>query len=166
MYSMSYVVFSSRVCMFVPLYLYICLYLYLYLYLCICICICDVAAALEGGPGLCALLITLASGLLVLATLPLSLFFSIKVIFIIIIPGMKIMMICHHHHLMITIIIRCCKKNSGQSQVVQEYERAVIFRLGRLLSGSAKGPVLFFTSCSSNLANAKSFTNELNLFNV
>ena len=34
-------------------------------------------------------------------------------------------------------------------QVVQEYERAVIFRLGRLLSGGAKGPgeivvILFF----------------------
>ncbi|RUS78145.1 hypothetical protein EGW08_014093, partial [Elysia chlorotica] len=29
-------------------------------------------------------------------------------------------------------------------QVVQEYERAVIFRLGRLLSGGAKGPGLFF----------------------
>lgn len=26
------------------------------------------------------------------------------------------------------------------SQVVQEYERAVIFRLGRLVSGGAKGP--------------------------
>ena len=25
-------------------------------------------------------------------------------------------------------------------QVVQEYERAVIFRLGRLLNGGAKGP--------------------------
>jgi hypothetical protein len=25
-------------------------------------------------------------------------------------------------------------------QVVQEYERAVIFRLGRLMSGGAKGP--------------------------
>lgn len=25
-------------------------------------------------------------------------------------------------------------------QVVQEYERAVIFRLGRLLSGGARGP--------------------------
>ena len=31
-------------------------------------------------------------------------------------------------------------------QVVQEYERAVIFRLGRLLSGAAKGPVLKDTS--------------------
>jgi len=28
------------------------------------------------------------------------------------------------------------------SQVVQEYERAVIFRLGRLLTGGAKGPGL------------------------
>ena len=27
---------------------------------------------------------------------------------------------------------------------VQEYERAVIFRLGRLLSGGAKGPGVFF----------------------
>jgi regulator of protease activity HflC (stomatin/prohibitin superfamily) len=29
-------------------------------------------------------------------------------------------------------------------QVVQEYERAVIFRLGRLIPGGAKGPGLFF----------------------
>ncbi|ESN97227.1 hypothetical protein HELRODRAFT_85674, partial [Helobdella robusta] len=29
-------------------------------------------------------------------------------------------------------------------QVVQEYERAVIFRLGRLLSGGTKGPGIFF----------------------
>ena len=29
-------------------------------------------------------------------------------------------------------------------QVVQEYERAVVFRLGRLRSGGAKGPGLFF----------------------
>ena len=29
-------------------------------------------------------------------------------------------------------------------QVVQEYERAVIFRLGRLLPGGAKGPGIFF----------------------
>ena len=28
----------------------------------------------------------------------------------------------------------------GVLQVVQEYERAVIFRLGRLLNGGAKGP--------------------------
>ncbi|KAK9886754.1 hypothetical protein WA026_018406 [Henosepilachna vigintioctopunctata] len=29
-------------------------------------------------------------------------------------------------------------------KVVQEYERAVIFRLGRLISGGAKGPGIFF----------------------
>ena len=29
-------------------------------------------------------------------------------------------------------------------KVVQEYERAVIFRLGRLLGGGAKGPGIFF----------------------
>lgn len=28
--------------------------------------------------------------------------------------------------------------------MVQEYERAVIFRLGRLLPGGAKGPGIFF----------------------
>lgn len=28
-------------------------------------------------------------------------------------------------------------------QIVQEYERAVIFRLGRLIGGGAKGPGLF-----------------------
>ena len=30
------------------------------------------------------------------------------------------------------------------TQIVQEYERAVIFRMGRLLPGGAKGPGLFF----------------------
>ena len=29
-------------------------------------------------------------------------------------------------------------------KVVQEYERAVIFRLGRLLAGGARGPGVFF----------------------
>ena len=29
--------------------------------------------------------------------------------------------------------------------IFQEYERAVIFRLGRLLIGGAKGPGVFFT---------------------
>ena len=28
--------------------------------------------------------------------------------------------------------------------ILQEYERAVIFRLGRLLSGGARGPGVFF----------------------
>ncbi|XP_023324186.1 band 7 protein AGAP004871 [Eurytemora carolleeae] len=58
------------------------------------------------GPGLFAHLITFLSVLLILATLPLSLLFAVK--------------------------------------VVQEYERAVIFRLGRLLKGGARGPGIFF----------------------
>ena len=36
------------------------------------------------------------------------------------------------------------KSYVSRLQVVQEYERAVIFRLGRLLSGGAKGPGIFF----------------------
>ena len=49
---------------------------------------------------------TVLSLFLILITLPLSLFFVVK--------------------------------------VVQEYERAVIFRLGRLLTGGARGPGVFF----------------------
>jgi len=58
------------------------------------------------GPGLFGYLITFLSVLLILATLPVSLLFAVK--------------------------------------VVQEYERAVIFRLGRLLEGGSKGPGIFF----------------------
>lgn len=58
------------------------------------------------GPGLFGHLITFLSVLLILATLPVSLLFAVK--------------------------------------VVQEYERAVIFRLGRLLEGGSKGPGIFF----------------------
>merc|ERR1719490_60879 len=58
------------------------------------------------SPGLASLILTGFSFLLVLATLPFSLFTCVK--------------------------------------VVQEYERAVIFRLGRLQPGGAKGPGLFF----------------------
>ncbi|XP_074595653.1 stomatin-4-like isoform X2 [Brevipalpus obovatus] len=58
------------------------------------------------NPGACAYALTVFSVIIIIMCLPLSLFFSIK--------------------------------------VVQEYERAVIFRLGRLLPGGAKGPGLFF----------------------
>lgn len=34
--------------------------------------------------------------------------------------------------------------NVALFQVVQEYERAVIFRLGRLVKGGSKGPGIFF----------------------
>ena len=37
----------------------------------------------------------------------------------------------------------CCSK-TDQKYKFQEYERAVIFRLGRLLSGGARGPGVFF----------------------
>ena len=60
----------------------------------------------EEGPSIVAYILTLGSLLLVLASMPLSLMFVVK--------------------------------------VVQEYERAVIFRLGRLLSGGARGPGVFF----------------------
>jgi len=62
--------------------------------------------ACEEGPGIFAKAISLGSLLLVIFSLPLSLFFVVK--------------------------------------VVQEYERAVIFRLGRLLVGGARGPGVFF----------------------
>ena len=65
-----------------------------------------ISAACEEGPGVCSFLITIASVLIILGTLPLSLLFTVK--------------------------------------VVQEYERAVIFRLGRLLTGGARGPGVFF----------------------
>jgi len=62
--------------------------------------------ACEEGPGVCSHLLSVFSLFLIAASLPLSLFFVIK--------------------------------------VVQEYERAVIFRLGRLLTGGARGPGVFF----------------------
>jgi len=64
------------------------------------------AVVCEEGPGICSLLLTIGSLLLIIASLPLSLIVVIK--------------------------------------VVQEYERAVIFRLGRLLTGGARGPGVFF----------------------
>ncbi|XP_045125852.1 band 7 protein AGAP004871-like isoform X4 [Portunus trituberculatus] len=64
------------------------------------------ATANPEGPGCCAIILTIVSYLLIIATFPFSLCMCIK--------------------------------------VVQEYERAVIFRLGRLLKGGAKGPGIFF----------------------
>merc|ERR1719391_601385 len=64
------------------------------------------AVVCEEGPGICSLLLTIGSLLLIIVSLPVSLLVVIK--------------------------------------VVQEYERAVIFRLGRLLSGGARGPGVFF----------------------
>ncbi|XP_065218155.1 band 7 protein AGAP004871 isoform X1 [Planococcus citri] len=67
----------------------------------------------DGGP--CGKVLTILSWVLVVITLPFSLFVCFK--------------------------------------VVQEYERAVIFRLGRLVSGGAKGPGIFFIlPCMDNYA--------------
>ena len=55
---------------------------------------------------MCSLLLTVVSFIMIVATLPFSLLYTIK--------------------------------------VVQEYERAVIFRLGRLVTGGARGPGVFF----------------------
>ncbi|XP_038063810.1 band 7 protein AGAP004871-like [Patiria miniata] len=60
----------------------------------------------DDGLGICVYLLMFFSYLLVLFTIPVSLFFCLK--------------------------------------VVAEYERAVIFRMGRLLPGGAKGPGIFF----------------------
>ncbi|XP_035628130.1 stomatin-like isoform X2 [Oncorhynchus keta] len=76
-------------------------------------------AALESpdiGIGLCGWIIVGLSILLMLATLPLSIWMCIK--------------------------------------IVKEYERAIIFRLGRILRGRAKGPGLFFIlPCTDNFIN-------------
>ena len=63
----------------------------------------------------------MASMLMVLVTFPLSLLFTVKVVQV----------------FRYSLALYC-------NQLSQEYERAVIFRLGRLLSGSAKGPGVFF----------------------
>ncbi|XP_051268703.1 erythrocyte band 7 integral membrane protein isoform X3 [Dicentrarchus labrax] len=77
------------------------------------------AAALENPDtdiGLCGWLLVAFSILLMLATLPISIWMCIK--------------------------------------IVKEYERAIIFRLGRILRGGAKGPGLFFIlPCTDSFIN-------------
>ena len=65
-----------------------------------------------------------ASYVLVFITFPVSIFFCIKV-------GGKFTPMNYKN-------LKTCY------QIVNEYERAVIFRLGRLRSGSAKGPGMYF----------------------
>ena len=80
------------------------------------------------------LILAIISMILVVVTLPFSLCYCVKV-----------------------NIYFCCPSSIGCAlslsffslslfvhQVVQEYERAVIFRLGRLKKGGASGPGLFF----------------------
>ncbi|KAI1298117.1 Mechanosensory protein 2 [Halotydeus destructor] len=65
----------------------------------------DANPTIGDDPGLCAFLLTVMSVIVIICTLPVSLFMCVK--------------------------------------VVQEYERAVIFRLGRLVRGGARGPGIF-----------------------
>ena len=67
------------------------------------------------------MLMTVISLIMILVTLPFSLFFVVKVVQV---RYFNISIFCH--------------------QTFQEYERAVIFRLGRLLTGGARGPGVFF----------------------
>ena len=67
------------------------------------------------------MLLTLGSLVLIFATLPLSLYVVVKVVQV----GNK-------------------QNNDTLMTISQEYERAVIFRLGRLLTGGARGPGVFF----------------------
>ena len=76
----------------------------------------------EEGPGLFSKFLTGCSLLLITATLPLSLLFVVKVVQVL---------------LEMEVTVSCSSFN-------KEYERAVIFRLGRLLRGGAKGPGVFF----------------------
>ena len=73
----------------------------------------------------------MGSVLIVLATLPFSLLYTIKVVQV---------------HLSPVRSLPAPPRDRVTSLIttVQEYERAVIFRLGRLVSGGARGPGVFF----------------------
>ena len=80
----------------------------------------------DSGIGICGWLLTMISWGIVAITLPFSLFVCFKV-------GQSASGFIHSgqfHY----------PARSLSLQVVQEYERAVIFRLGRLLSGGSRGP--------------------------
>ena len=87
---------------------------------------CKPIPASPHGPGVCSLILTVASLLLIGVTLPFSLIFCLKVS-------------CHHRH-------PSWPRASSPFQVVQEYERAVIFRLGRLRKGGCKVSPKFSSS--------------------
>ena len=78
-----------------------------------------IISASPHNPGVCTIILTLASLVLIGVTLPFSLVFCLKVYFV----GIE--------NLLVT-------GSLSYFQVVQEYERAVIFRLGRLRKGGCK----------------------------
>ena len=87
--------------------------------------------AAPDSPDCCALILTLLSYLLIMVTLPVSLCMCIKVI-----P--HLLTLLHLTLLHLTLLL----------QVVQEYERAVIFRLGRLRKGRKIIENLYFKNSS------------------
>ena len=99
---------------------------------------CFLISACDEGPGVCAHLITFFSILLVFVTIPFSLCFAVKVSYFRCytksVSNEIFPKIYHCHTTCIIVFV----------QVVQEYERVVIFRLGRLLAGGARGPGIFF----------------------
>ena len=72
----------------------------------------------------CTTVLTIIAVFFIVVTLPVSLVFVVKVLIITL--SVTILM------LMLTV------------QVAQEFERAVIYRMGRLLAGGARGPGVFF----------------------
>ena len=74
----------------------------------------------------CTTVLTIIAVFFIVVTLPVSLVFVVKVPIITPIISLTILM------LMLTV------------QVAQEFERAVIYRMGRLLAGGARGPGVFF----------------------
>ena len=73
----------------------------------------------------CTTVLTIIAVFFIVVTLPVSLVFVVKVLIITVISVTILM-------LMLTV------------QVAQEFERAVIYRMGRLLAGGARGPGGFF----------------------
>ena len=71
-------------------------------------------------------MLTIIAVFFIVVTLPVSLVFVVKVLIITLTISVTILM------LMLTV------------QVAQEFERAVIYRMGRLLAGGARGPGVFF----------------------
>ena len=91
------------------------------------------------GLSICGYFLVFISYLVVAMTMPFSLFFSLKV--------------KHQQPFLLSSIFSFQYQTIIlKYQIVNEYERAVILRLGRILPGGAKGPGLFFIlPCIDNI---------------
>ena len=87
----------------------------------------------ESGIGLCGWILTVISWVMVMVTLPFSLCVCFKV------TNRKYCVAVGYVHYTYNIVYSN-RYSIILIQVVQEYERAVIFRLGRLLKGGSRGP--------------------------